>query len=84
MASLVAVGWLFAAWLPLVVVGFLSPLPFNFLAFLFFLYAYLGYSGFRALRKGWKSRFILRVVVPAGLLLASSAGTALWYLGAEH
>ena len=46
MASLVAVGWLFAAWLPLVVVGFLSPLPFNFLAFLFFLYAYLGYSGF--------------------------------------
>jgi hypothetical protein len=36
------------------------------------LLAYFLYSGLRAWRKGWRSRFILRVVVPVGLLVVSS------------
>jgi hypothetical protein len=29
---------------------------------------YFTYTGFRARRRGWKARFILRIVVPAALL----------------
>jgi hypothetical protein len=34
--------------------------------------AYFSYTGFRARRRGWKARFILRIVVPAVLLLSAS------------
>jgi len=41
------------------------------------LFAYFGYTGIRAWRKGWKSRFILRIIVPLSLLAVSSALTVL-------
>lgn len=42
--------------------------------------AYFSYTGFRAWRRGWKARFILRIVVPAMLLLSVStlAGLLAW------
>ena len=36
------------------------------------LYVYFLYTGVRAWRRGWRSRFILRVVVPIALFIASS------------
>jgi hypothetical protein len=36
------------------------------------LFTYFFYTGFRAWRRGWRSRFILRVVVPISLLVVSS------------
>jgi hypothetical protein len=39
------------------------------------LFAYFGYTGIRAWQRGWRSRFILRIVVPLSLFAASSALT---------
>lgn len=34
--------------------------------------AYFSYTGVRAWRRGWKARFILRIVVPAALLVSAT------------
>ena len=41
---------------------------------------YLAYTGYRAWRQGWKARFVLRIVVPLALFVASwmVIGLASW------
>ena len=80
MAVFVSFAWAFALVTPPALVGYL-PRPNTALWIMMaILYTYLGYSGLRALRKGWRSRFILRVVVPLSLLAFSSLLTSLAFL----
>ena len=80
MGALVGAGWTFAVVAPPALVGYFSRPNGLLWALMAILYAYLGYSGIRALRKGWRSRFVLRVVVPLSLLSVSSVLTGLAYL----
>jgi hypothetical protein len=79
MAVFVAICWMLAVIAPPMLAGF-APSPGIALWLPMALaFAYLGYSGMRARRKGWRSRFILRVVVPLALLATSSALTVVLY-----
>lgn len=67
--------WVFAALIPPMIGGVIpSPDP-RLWCLIGGLFAYFGYTGMRAWRRGWKSRLILRIVVPLSLLAASSALT---------
>jgi len=77
MGGLLFLTWIFAAMVPLIIGG-LVPKPDPWMWCLMgVLFAYFGYTGIRAWRRGWKSRFILRIVVPLSLLVVSSASTIL-------
>jgi hypothetical protein len=78
MAALLVCIWTFAFMLPLIVWGPGIAPPATVWVVAGTLAAYFAYSGIRALKKGWKSRFILRVVVPICLFVASSV---LWWTG---
>ena len=43
---------------------------------------YFSYTGVRAWRRGWKARFILRIVVPAALLMTACLfiGAIAWFV----
>lgn len=67
--------WVFAALVPPMIGGvFPRPDPWMWCLIASF-FVYFGYTGMRAWRRGLKSRFILRIVVPLSLLAASSALT---------
>ena len=67
--------WIFAILAPPMISGDLSrPGPWLW-CLMGTLFAYFGYTGIRAWRRGWRSRFILRVVVPLSLFVVSSALT---------
>ncbi len=69
--------WIIAALVP-PMIGGLVPRPDLWMGCLIgSLFAYFGYTGIRARRRGWKSRFILRIVVPLSLLAVSTALTIL-------
>jgi len=78
MAALLVGIWTFAFILPLIIWGPGVAPPALVWVVVGALAAYFVYSGIRALKKGWKSRFILRVVVPISLFVVSSA---LWWTG---
>ena len=69
--------WVFAALVP-PMIGGVIPRP---EAWMWWLigssFAYFSYTGIRAWRRGWKSRFILRIVVPLSLFAISSLSTIL-------
>jgi hypothetical protein len=79
-ASLLCGLWLMLLALPLTLTGKLAAPPTGLLIFFAALFAYSLYTGIRALRKGWRSRLILRVVVPLSLLTLSGMGTGAWWL----
>ena len=79
-AGLLGALWLILLALPLMLAGDLAMPPSGILGFFALLFAYSIYSGIRALRRGWRSRFILRVIVPLGLLTLSGVGTGAWWL----
>ena len=64
----------------LMLTGGLALPPAGLLIFFAVLFAYSLFTGIRALRRGWRSRFILRVVVPLSLLMLSSIGAGVWRL----
>jgi len=72
MAVGVVATWLISAMIPPMVLARERPSRELWLIFALY-YAYMGYSGIRALRKGWRSRFVLRVVVPLCILGVSFA-----------
>ena len=78
---LLLVNWCFAIFLPLMIAGFVARLDPWMWFLVTGLFAYFGYTGIRARRRGWKSRFILRVIVPVVLLVISSALTIVVALG---
>jgi hypothetical protein len=72
MAVLLAGTWVLAFLFP-ILIGESLPRPEAGLFWVFGgLLAYFLYTGVRAWRRGWRSRFILRLVVPLSLLTASS------------
>ena len=80
MVGFVSVAWLFALAIPPWMFGLLQQPGWKMWTLVTLLYAYLGYTGMRAYHRGWRSRFILRVIVPLSLLGASALGCAvtLW------
>jgi len=69
--------WGFAALVP-PIIGGVVPRPDPWMWCLMGVsFAYFGYTGVRAWRRGWKSRFILRIVVLLSLLAVSSVLTVL-------
>ena len=80
MVGFVSVAWLFALAIPPWMFGLLQQPGWKMWTLMTLLYAYLGYTGMRAYHRGWRSRFILRVIVPLSLLGASALGCAvtLW------
>ena|ERR1700743_3786654 len=80
MAGLLGGLWVVLLALPPMLIGSLAQPPAVLLIFFAVLLAYSLYTGIRALRRGWRSRFILRVVVPLSLLMISGVGTGVWRL----
>jgi hypothetical protein len=80
MAGLLGGLWLILLALPLMLTGGLASPPAGLLIFFAVLFGYSLYTGIRAPRRGWRSRFILRVVVPLSLLMLSGIGTWVWWL----
>lgn len=79
-AALILGTWFFAAVLPLMIAGFTAkPDPWVWVA-MGILFSYVGFTGIRAWRRGWKSRFILRIVVPLTLFALSAAATMMFSL----
>jgi hypothetical protein len=76
MACLVGLAWMFAVLIPPAAVGLLPGPGWQLWALMAFIYAYLGYTGIRAYRRRWRSRFILRIVVPLSILGVSAVATA--------
>jgi hypothetical protein len=79
-AALLGGLWIFLMFLPLALAGILSMPPAHVWGLFGALFMYFVFTGIKAWRRGWKSRFILRVIVPIALLVLSSisAGTWLW------
>jgi hypothetical protein len=77
-AALLGVVWTFLAMLPLMLAGKIDMPPLMFWWLPAGLWAYFTYTGIRAWRRGWTSRFVLRIVVPIALLLVSALCTAAW------
>jgi len=72
MIGVVTVQWFVAAGLPAFVVGYLQP-PSDWAVIL--LGAATGYcfwTGYRAWKRGWKARAVLRLAIPTGIFVAST------------
>jgi len=70
--------WMLLAMLPLMIAGIIAMPPSSFWYLPAALLAYFVYTGIRAWRRGWKSRFILRIVIPILLLSLSAVLTGAW------
>jgi hypothetical protein len=77
-ALLLGAVWILLVMLPLMAAGVLSMPPPSFWFIFGGPFLYFLYTGIRAWRRGWKSRFVLRVVVPFTLLVLSSVFTGAW------
>jgi hypothetical protein len=77
-AVLLGALWILLVMLPLMAAGVVSTPPLSLWYLFGGLFLYFLYTGIRAWRRGWKSRFVLRVVVPITLLVLSSAFTGAW------
>ena len=74
MIGVVAVQWLVVVSAPAMLLGCGAGLD-PWTATLFAaMTGYCFFTGYRAWRRRWRSRFILRLVIPTGLLIVSSVG----------
>jgi hypothetical protein len=66
--------WTFVFSMPLLIADqkFRSSAPLEFWGVLCVAIGYFSYTGIRAWRRRWKARFVLRIVVPAALLVTST------------
>lgn len=88
MFMVVAMYWIIVALIPAVILGYIrSPLQDVWQVALMCaaIVGYCAYTGYRAWKRGWRSRFILRVVVPGALFVISFAcfGLLPWWLPAQ-
>jgi hypothetical protein len=71
-AALTGMVWVLALFIPLTLGG-IAPMPERPFWWVFGgIYCYFIFTGIRALQRGWRSRFVLRIVVPCGLFAVSS------------
>ena len=77
-AGLLGGVWLFLLMAPPALAGLFAVPPASIWWIFGLLLAYFVYTGIRAWRRGWKSRFVLRIVVPLSLLVLSSVVTGAW------
>lgn len=86
-AALSAAAFIFLYWALVFSIPFMidnsefrSTAPFWFWCVLCSGIGYFSYTGFRAWRRGWRARFIMRIVVPAALLMSACTivGVAKW------
>ena len=80
MAVLLGTTWTMLVLLPVLIADKPGPIPASFWIIFGALPLYFFYTGVRAWRRGWKSRFILRIVIPLALLAVSSIlqWTGIW------
>jgi hypothetical protein len=83
MVGVVAMQWCVVATAPFLALGKLGTFS-RFEGWALTLMAavvgYCFYTGYRAWRRGWKARFVLRLVVPASLFVLSCIAAALgWW-----
>ena len=71
MIGVVAVQWFVAAGLPVFVVGYLKAPTGWETGFFVAVAAYCFWTGYRAWRRGWKARFVLRLAIPICLFAIS-------------
>jgi hypothetical protein len=80
MICVVAVQWLVAAALPAFVVGYLrSPSRWE-AAFFCLATAYCFWTGYRAWKRGWKARTLLRLAIPIGIFVISTCIVGLIFI----
>jgi hypothetical protein len=71
-AGLLGMVWVLSLFIPLTLGG-IAPMPERqFWWVIGVIYCYFIFTGIRAWQRGWKARFVLRIVVPCGLFAASS------------
>jgi hypothetical protein len=70
-AILLGTLWVHLIMLPVFLAGELAAPPVSLWIILSAIFLYSIYTGVRAWRRGWKSRFIFRIVVPVTLLTIS-------------
>jgi Mn2+/Fe2+ NRAMP family transporter len=74
MIGVVAAQWFLALAAPAMLLGYLeSPRGWT-AALLLAMTGYCFFTGYRAWKRGWKSRFVLRLIVPGCLLVLSCVG----------
>ena len=78
LAILLGTVWALLTIAPLMAAGVVPAPPLSFWIIFGGLFFYFIYTGMRAQRSGWTSRFVLRVLVPVALLAISSAITGMW------
>ena len=78
MAGLLGGLWFFLIMVPPIAAGLLAMPPASIWWIFGAVFAYSLYTGIRAWRRGWKSRFVLRIVIPFSLLALSSVVTGAW------
>jgi len=80
MVGIVGVYWLTAAAAPAVIVGRLRRPDEMAGVIIGLIAAYCAYTGYRAWRRGWQARFVLRVAIPAVLFALgwAAVGVARW------
>ena len=77
MVGLVAAYWISVAAAPAIVAGYIARPTAGLTSALLAVSLYCAYTGYRAWKKGWKARFILRAVVPAAILVVTSVAAAI-------
>ena len=76
MFGVVAIHWMLAVAIPAFIFGNIQPPPqddWDVVLLFAAIVGYCTYTGYRAWKRGWRSRFILRAVVPGALFVLSFA-----------
>jgi hypothetical protein len=77
MVGIVAIQWFAVAVVPFGVVLQIPPVDGWAIAMVATVVGYCFYTGYRAWNRGWKARFVLRLVIPACLFILSCIVVAL-------
>ena len=81
MVGIVAIQWCAVAAVPFAAIRQVPPVDGWALAIAATIVGYCFYTGYRAWSRGWKTRFILRLVIPVCLFFLSGilVGLGSWY-----
>lgn len=71
MVAIVATQWFVVAAIPMVIAGYIPPPDGWGLVLAAVITTYCFFTGYRAWKRKWQSRFILRAVVPSAILILS-------------
>jgi hypothetical protein len=79
MVGIVGIQWFAVAAVPFAVVRQLPPIDGWAMTLAAAIVAYCFYTGYRAWNRGWKTRFVLRLVIPVCLFVLSCVAVGLGF-----